>query len=92
MVLPNLTTVETNYNPKLQKNAKVIFKRKDQEDRWKVTEQERSYARKSKYPKDLHDFSSQVCVLFFRKKEVRFPEIICLLVENTIASWTQRRP
>ena len=26
MDLPNLTTVETNYNPKLEKNTQIIFK------------------------------------------------------------------
>jgi hypothetical protein len=64
MDLPDLTTVETNYNPKLEKNVKILFKRKDQENRWKVTEQERERAKKCKYPKDLHDFNSQVCFLF----------------------------
>lgn len=67
MDLPNLTTVETNYNPKMEKNVKVIFKRMDAENRWKVTESERGYAKKCKYPIDLHDFSNQVCFLFPRK-------------------------
>jgi len=69
MDLPNLTTVETNYNPKLEKNAQIIFKRKDQENRWKVTERERGYAKNCKYPKDLHDFNSLVCFLFLGRKK-----------------------
>jgi hypothetical protein len=68
MNLPNLTTVETNYNPKAEKNVKVIFKRMDSENRWKVTESERGYAKKCKYPRDLSDFSTQVHFLFLRKK------------------------
>jgi hypothetical protein len=61
MVLPKMTTAPTNYNPKAIKNVKVIFRRKDQENRWKVTEEERAYAKKCKYPKDLHDFTKAVC-------------------------------
>jgi hypothetical protein len=64
MDLPNLTTVETNYNPKEERNMKAIFKRKDLENRWKVTERERGYAKKCRYPKDLQDFSSLVCFFF----------------------------
>jgi hypothetical protein len=70
MDLPNLITVETNYNPKAEKNVKVAFKRMDLENRWEFTECERGYAKKCKYPKDLHDFSSQVYFLFPRKKLV----------------------
>lgn len=65
MVLPNLSTAQTNYNPKALKNVKVNFRRKDQENRWKVTEEERAYARNCKYPKDLQDFTEGVCFLFF---------------------------
>jgi hypothetical protein len=72
MALPNLTTAETNYDPKLKKNAKVIFNRKDQEDRWKVTEQERAHAKNCKYPNDLHDFNNQVCVLSSERKKLVF--------------------
>jgi hypothetical protein len=70
MDLPNLITVETKYNPMEEKNMKVIFKRMDTENRWRVTERERGYAKKCKYPKNLQDFSSQVCFLFLRKKLV----------------------
>jgi hypothetical protein len=42
MDLPNLTTVETNYDPHAEKNAKIIFKWKDPENHWKVTEQMRT--------------------------------------------------
>lgn len=86
MDLPDLTTVETNYNPKLEKNVKIIFKRKDQENRWKVTEQERKYAKNCTYPKDLCDFNSQVRFLFCGKKEVSFAEVICRLAKKTIIS------
>jgi hypothetical protein len=61
MTLPNLTTVETNFNPKAEKNVKVTFKKMDSENQWEVTENERGYAKKSKYPKNLQDFSNQVC-------------------------------
>jgi len=77
MDLPDLMTVETNYNPKLKKNTQIIFKQKNQKNHWKVTEQECEYAKKCKYPKDLHDFNSQVFFLFCRKKEVSFAEVIC---------------
>jgi hypothetical protein len=60
MNLPNLTTVETNFNPKAEKNVKVIFKKMDSENRWEVTENERGYAKKCKYPKHLQDFGDQV--------------------------------
>ena len=65
MDLPNLTMAKTNYNPKATKNVKVIFHGKDQENRWRVTEEERAYAKKSKYPKDLQDFTKSVCFLFW---------------------------
>jgi hypothetical protein len=75
MVLPNLTSAKTNYNPKATKNVKVIFRRKDQENRWRVTEEERGYAQKSKYPKDLQDFIKKVrspIILLSNKLMIRF--------------------
>ena len=67
MNLPNLTTVETDYNPKLKKNTQIIFKRKNQENRWTVTERERGYAKNCKYPKNVHDFNKRACFLFSQR-------------------------
>lgn len=64
MDLPNLTTAETNYDPGSNVNKKVVFKRKDPENRWMVTEEERAYAKKCKYPKDLEDFNKKACFSF----------------------------
>jgi hypothetical protein len=64
MDLPNLTTAQTNYNPKAVKNLKVNFRRKDPENRWKVTEEERTYAKNCKYPPDLRYFTKAVSFLF----------------------------
>jgi len=70
MVLPNQTTAQTNYDPKATKNVKVNFRRSDQENRWQVTEEERAYAKKCKYPKDLQDFNEDVRFLFFGGEEI----------------------
>jgi hypothetical protein len=64
MALPNLTTVKTAYNPKATKNLKATFRRNDQENRWKVTEEERSFAKNCRYPKDLGDFTGAVSFSF----------------------------
>lgn len=64
MYLPNLTTTETNYNPKATKNLKVIFRKMDQENCWKVTEDEWTNTKKCKYPRDLPDFTKAVCFIF----------------------------
>jgi hypothetical protein len=48
MDLPNLTTEETNYNSKAEKNVKAIFKWMDLENQWKVTEIELGYTKKCK--------------------------------------------
>jgi hypothetical protein len=68
MDLPNLITIETNYNPKAEQNTKLVFKRKDQENRWKATERERGFAKKCKYPKDLDDFNRQVRFFFSERR------------------------
>jgi hypothetical protein len=60
-VLPDLTTAQTKYNPKATKNLKVCFRQKDQANRWKVTEEERGFAKSCKNPKDLDDFTKEVC-------------------------------
>jgi hypothetical protein len=64
MFLQNWTTAETNFDSKATKNVKVIFRRKDKDNCWKVTEEECTYAKKSNYPKDLRNFTISVCSLF----------------------------
>jgi hypothetical protein len=60
MAFPNLTTVQTDYNPKATKNLKPTFRKNDLVNRWKVTEEERSLAKNCRYPGDLHDFTEAV--------------------------------
>jgi hypothetical protein len=65
--LANVTTGETNYNPNAIRNLKVVFREKDKENRWKVTEEERAYAKKCEYPEDLDKFTKAVRFLSSRR-------------------------
>lgn len=58
--LPNIKTTHTKFDPKATKNVKVDFRQKNADNRWKVTEKERGYAIKCKYPKDLEAFDEDV--------------------------------
>jgi hypothetical protein len=71
MDLPNVTTTETDYNPKAIKNLKVNFRAKDKENRWKVTEEERAYAKNPKNPGDLDKFTKAVRFLSSRRNWLR---------------------
>ena len=65
----------------MTRNLKVNFRRYNEENRWKVTEEERAYARKCKYPKDLQDFTKEVC---FSGKSVVLAKKICRPASKTI--------
>jgi len=62
MCLPNLTTVDTNFDLMLEYNTKLKFSWTDWEDRWKVTEQEQSYAMKAMHVMDIEDFKKKVSI------------------------------
>jgi hypothetical protein len=62
MYLPNLTTVDTNFDPKLEYNTKLKFSRTDRVDRWNVTEEERSYAMKATHANNIDDFKKKVAI------------------------------
>lgn len=68
--LPYLKRTQTNFDPKAAENFKVNFLRKDVENRWKVTEEERGFAKHCKYPNDLQAFNEDVSFFFLAMKLV----------------------
>ena len=68
--LPYHKRPQTNFDPKAAENVKVNFWRKDGENRWKVTEEERGYAKHCKNPMNLQAFNEDVNFFFLEGNEI----------------------